>query len=97
MYENLLDLGAGSELQRWETGRAPGVHGADYVEYAANYILMGYGVSGYGRGIEVYDERETAQRHDANGEVINSTFTNLAATFVNPSPAPRKPHPAPVG
>jgi hypothetical protein len=105
VYESLLRLGAGKGLQTWETRRPPEAPwaGDNYIEAPANYILIGYGLSSYGQGIETYYDQVdgnhglpkyvTRAKEDAPN-IQAQSIISVEATLANFVPAPRGPHPA---
>lgn len=73
-YQMFLRLGAGPQLQGWETGADAGSQGGSgWVSYPANYILVGFSANGYNNGYEIYQV--------ASG---NEVTTTLAVTLINP-------------
>jgi hypothetical protein len=67
-----LNLGAGPQLQHWETSVDVGSEGG-YVGNPGNYVLVGESQVGYGQGTEQYDNPGTSP--------VNTTVT---ATIGNP-------------
>jgi hypothetical protein len=53
--EQLIQRGAGRQIQEWVTSVDPGSMGGDFISYPANYILIGNSAYGYGEGTEMYD------------------------------------------
>jgi hypothetical protein len=56
-YALMMDIGAGSQLQYWETHCDAGSqvgNPTSWVSFPANYILVGYIAYGYGQGSEIY-------------------------------------------
>lgn len=82
-YEAMLGLGAGSQLQHWETSVETGSQGGDYIAHPANYILIGYAAFGYGQGWERFD-----------GPGSNPVTSALTVTLNNPVPPPQQEAPA---
>jgi hypothetical protein len=68
----LLGLGAGPQLQHWETSVDVGSEGG-YVGNPGNYVLVGGSQDGYGEGTEQFDNPGTSP--------VNTTVT---ATIGNP-------------
>jgi hypothetical protein len=54
VVELFLGLGAGPALQEWINTSPPSESG-DWVDYPANYVLIGSSGLGYGQGTEQYD------------------------------------------
>lgn len=73
-YQMLLGLGADGMLQNWELNCDAGSMGgpANWVNYPANYILVGLSGNGYGEG---YEKHETGD---------NSVQSTLSVTLQNP-------------
>ena len=103
VYESLLRLGAGRELQRWETRHAPDAPwaGDNYIEAPANYILIGDGWSSYGQGTEhYYDEVDgnhglpdyTKRTKEDAPNIHAQSLTSLETKLSNPIAAPHGPH-----
>lgn len=53
--ELFLKLGAGSQLQTWETSVDTGSQSGDWVGFPANYVLIGMPQYGYGEATEQFD------------------------------------------
>jgi hypothetical protein len=72
-FELCLGRGAGPQLQEW--GLRPSVsEGGDYIEYPANYVLLGNTGYGYGEGYESFD-------YSTSGNTVTTTVTQ---TIDNP-------------
>jgi hypothetical protein len=71
--ELLLTLGAGPQLQNWINTNTPSESG-DWVDYPADYVLIGSSGSGYGQGTDEFDY--------AGGEG-QPVKTNLSVTLQN--------------
>ena len=69
----LLNLGAGPQLQKWETSVDVGSEGPDFISQPVNYVLIGGTSGGYGEGTEKYDGPDT-----------NPVDTTVTATLGNP-------------
>jgi hypothetical protein len=72
--ELLLEYGAGTQLQGWETSCNPGSQGGGTKQLVAmpvNYILVGYSSDSYGTGTEKFE----------HGDPVKS---NLTVTLSNP-------------
>jgi hypothetical protein len=54
VVEVLLSLGAGPQLQNWINTPSPSESG-DWVDYPADYVLIGSSSLGYGQGTEQFD------------------------------------------
>lgn len=77
MLPVLLELGAGTTLQYWETHCTPGseVGSANaYVSFPANYVLIGYSSWTYGQGYEKYD---VAQGSMPVTSTLTATVNNI--------------------
>lgn len=73
-FELFLNLGAGKQLQGW--GLLPSVsEGGYFIEYPANYALIGNSAYGYGEGFEQCDYTTSD---------TNPIKTTLTATIDNP-------------
>jgi hypothetical protein len=95
VYRYFMNLGAGKELQRWETTRAPVRHDERYyIEWPGCYILLGSGSLGYGQAFELYSD-ELAYRHEELGyDSRKLARVYVDPTLQNPIAAPHQPHPA---
>lgn len=72
-FELCLGRGAGPQLQDW--GLRPSVsEGGDYIEYPANYVLLGNTGYGYDEGYEAFD-------YSTSGGTVTTTLTQ---TLDNP-------------
>jgi len=75
-YEMMLGVGAGSQLQNWQTHCDPGSqvgNPTSWVSFPANYILVGFSAQSYGQGYEIYQ---------SGG--MNAVTTTLSVTLSNP-------------
>jgi hypothetical protein len=73
-----LDRGAGGQLQQW--GLLPSVsEGGYYIEFPANYVLIGNSGYGYGEGYEIFEY---------NTQDSSPLTTTLQATIDNPGAPP---------
>jgi hypothetical protein len=75
--ELLLSLGAGPQLQKWINTPSPSESG-DWVDYPADYVLIGSSSLGYGQGTEQFDT------NPAEGQAVK---TSVSVTLQN-SPEP---------
>jgi hypothetical protein len=74
-FELFLNLGSGKQLQEW--GLVPSIsEGGYYIEYPANYALIGNSAYGYGEGFEQCDYTTT--------DSSDTITTTLTATIDNP-------------
>jgi hypothetical protein len=75
-YEMMLGVGAGSQLQNWQTHCDPGSqvdNPTSWVSFPANYILVGFSAQSYGQGYEIYQNN-----------FQNPVSTTLSVTLSNP-------------
>ncbi|MCB1045359.1 MAG: hypothetical protein KDC35_20625 [Acidobacteria bacterium] len=73
-YQELIETGAGSQLQNWvlhnDTGSQVG-NSTSWVSFPANYLFLGLSSLAYGQGFEVYQ---------TNGQsAVNSSLTAVLA------------------
>ena len=70
----LMGLGAGPQLQTWETTVDVGSQSGSWVGYPANYVLVGNSSYGYGQGTELF-QRATGSSVETT---VQATLTNAA-------------------
>ncbi|MGD2085414.1 MAG: hypothetical protein PVH61_04440 [Candidatus Aminicenantes bacterium] len=76
-YEKMLSLGAGKQLQAWESNPDIGSqvdNPNSWISFPANYILVGFSDVGYAQGYEAFQHKQ------------DSVTTSLQVTLENPVP-----------
>lgn len=75
--EQMMARGAGPNLQSWATTSQPS-EGGSYIEYPANYVMVGNSAYAYGQATDVFD-------YPNSGSPVT---TKLTVTLDNPGPPP---------
>jgi hypothetical protein len=74
-YSMMMDIGAGSQVQYWEThcdvGSQVG-NPTSWISFPANYILVGYVANSYGQGYEIYQNGSGPLATTLNATLYNN-------------------------